>query len=86
MSTWRFSEEGFLELASHPKQHILEMHCVDFMQSTGLGFGLPREQGGEEAHALIHSIKRWAWGLHSETDRLMLIMHKHMTLVSPVLH
>ena len=50
-----------------PKQHNLEMHCVVFMQSTGLGLGLLGEQGGEEAHALISSIKRQAWGLRSET-------------------
>ena len=61
-----------------PKQHILEMHCVDFMQSTWLGLGLLGEQGGEEAHALINSIKRRAWGLRSQTDRLMLLMHEHM--------
>ena len=43
-----------------PKQHILEMHCADFMQSTGLGLGLLGEQGGEEAHALISTIKHRA--------------------------
>ena len=36
------------------------MHCVDFMQSTGLDLGLLDEQGGEEAHALINPIKRRA--------------------------
>ena len=40
-----------------PKQHILEVHCVDFMQNTGFGLGLLGEQGGE-AHALINLIKQ----------------------------
>ena len=68
-----------------PKQHISEVHCADFMQNTGFWLDLLGEQGGEEAHALINSIKRRAWGLRSETNRLMLIMHEHMALVSPVL-
>ena len=38
-----------------PKQHILEVHCVDFMQNTGFWLGLLGEQGGEGAHALINS-------------------------------
>ena len=64
------------------KHHIVAMHCVDFMQNTGLGLGLHGEQGEQEADALINSLKRRAWGLRSETDRLMLIMHEHIIIIN----
>ena len=55
------------------KHHILEMHCVDFMQSTGLGLGLLREQGGEEALTRFDQFNQTAGMATSLRDRLMLI-------------
>ena len=69
-----------------PKQHILECHCVDFMKTWRFGLGFLGEQGGEETHAVVNTMKRRTWGLRKETQKLQFIMQEHMALVSLALH
>ena len=68
-----------------PKQHILEQHCVPFIRRYGFGLGLHGEQGGEETHAVVNRLKRRAWGMKNEAEKLRVIMTEHMAIVSPTL-
>lgn len=36
------------------KQHILECHCLDWIEKWGYGLGLHGEQGGESSHAAVN--------------------------------
>ena len=36
-----------------PKHHLLESHCLPFIEKFKVGLGLMGEQGGEESHAFI---------------------------------
>ena len=56
------------------------------MKTLRFGLGLLGKQGGKEIHAVVNTLKRRAWGLGSETQKLQLIMKEHMALVSPALH
>ena len=58
---------------------------ISCTEKKGFWLGLLSEHGGEGAPALIISLKQQAWRLGLESDRLMLIMHEHVALVSPVL-
>jgi hypothetical protein len=68
-----------------PKQHILEKHCVTWIKTWGFGLALHGEQGGEEMHAAINRLKRRAWGLRNNEDRLRLLMKEQHILASPML-
>ena len=59
-----------------PKQHLLECHCIPFIEKWGFGLGLLGEQGGEECHAFINILKSRTYGVTSrlgDTDIFRLI-------------
>ena len=68
-----------------PKQHILEHHCVPFIQKTKIGLGLLGEQGTELCHQTIKRIEKKAKGINNETDHMYYVMKKQMIQMSPVL-
>ena len=53
------------------------------MRQHGFGLGLHGEQGGEEVHAVVNCLKRRAWGMKSEEEKMSVIMTEHMCMVSP---
>ena len=48
----------FPEVRVIPKQHLLESHCVPWIQRWGFGLSLHGEQGGEEAQATVNCLKK----------------------------
>ena len=77
-----FYRTEFHRVRITPKQHLLEHHCVPFMRQHGFGLGLHGEQGGEEVHAVVNCLKRRAWGMKSEEEKMSVIMTEHMCMVS----
>ena len=80
-----FYRTHFSEVRIIPKQHILEAHCVQWIRRWGFGLAFHGEQGGEEMHATVNTLKRRAWGLKNDEDRLCLLMKEQLTQASPVL-
>jgi hypothetical protein len=68
-----------------PKQHILESHCIPFIQRTKFGLGLMGEQGGEQLHASINVLNRRFCAVRRPEKKLELIMKRHHLQVSPLL-
>ena len=81
-----FYRREFPEVRVIPKQHLLESHCVPWIQRWGFGLCLHGEQGGEETHAAINCLKRRVWGLWSKEQQLRVLMKEHMAIVSPLFH
>ena len=81
-----FYRREFPEVRVIPKQHLLESHCVPWIQNWGFGLCLHGEQGGEETHATINCLKRRVWGLWSKEQQLRVLMEEHMAIVSPLFH
>ena len=73
----------FPEVHVIPKQHLLEAHCIPWLEQWGIGLSLHGEQGGEETHATINTLKRRVWGLKCPQQRLKVLMTEHLALVSP---
>ena len=80
-----FYRKTFTETRITPKQHLLEYHCVPFMERFGFGLGLHGEQGGEEIHAVINQRKRRAWGMKSNKERLRVMMTQQLMSIAPAL-
>ena len=68
-----------------PKQHILEQHCLPFIENHRLGLGLLGEQGGAVIHASISKLERRTMAIRNEKRRLKMIMECHLLQVSPSL-
>ena len=49
-----------------PKQHFLEKHCVQWIQTYGFGMGFHAEQGGELIHATVARLERRAIAVRNE--------------------
>ena len=49
-----------------PKQHILEHHCVPFIQLTNIGLGCLGEQGTEASHQAVKKLEKRASGLKQD--------------------
>ena len=43
------------------------------------------EQGGEEMHATVSTLKRRAWGLRNDEGRIRLLVKEQLIQASPVL-
>lgn len=80
-----FYRSTFTDVRIIPKQHILESHCVPWIRNWGFGLGLHGEQGGEQIHALVNQLKRRAWGMKKDEDRLRVLMTEQLTRSSPML-
>ena len=65
-----FYRAHFSEVRIIPKQHILEAHRVQRTSRWGFGLAFHGQQGGEEMHPTVSILKRRAWGLENDEDRL----------------
>ena len=81
-----FYREQFPRIQIIPKQHLLEAHCMPWLRRWGIGLALHGEQGGEETHATVNSLKRRVWGIRCPQQRLKVLMTEHLTIVSPYFH
>ena len=80
-----FYRARFPEVRIILKQDVLEAHCVQWIRRWEFGLALHGEQGGEEIHATVNRIKRRAWGMRNDEDRLRPLMKELRTRASPVL-
>ena len=60
-----------------PKMHILEHHCLPFIESFGFGLGLLGEQGGELIHHTLAKIERRIHGIKSTNKRIRSTVEAH---------
>ncbi|XP_070178247.1 uncharacterized protein [Littorina saxatilis] len=75
----------FTESTVIPKQHLLESHCVDFMRLWKFGLALHGEQGGEETHSFVNTLKGRVLGINNDEDKIRVLMKEQLTIVSPLL-
>ena len=60
-----------------PKIHMLENHCVPFIETFGFGLGLLGEQGGELIHATIAKIEKRTQGIRKRSKQLKSTVEAH---------
>ena len=65
-----------------PKHHILEHHCIHFIQKHRFGQGLLREQGGELLHSTIGKIQKRTRAMRDESSQLKTTMNLHLLQTS----
>ena len=53
-----FFRSQFSNILVTPKQHLLEVYCIPFLQRNRFGLALHGEQGGEETHTTINLLKK----------------------------
>ena len=68
-----------------PKMHILEHHCLPFIETFGFGLGLLGEQGGESVHASMSVIEKRTSGIRNPVKRMRLTVEAHYVQNSPSL-
>ena len=82
----------FPEVRVTPKQHLLESHCVPWIQMWVFGLSLHGEQGGEGAQATVNCLKKTNKQtknnvlLKNKEEQLRVLMTEHMTMVFPLFH
>ncbi|KAL8595286.1 hypothetical protein ACOMHN_020039 [Nucella lapillus] len=81
-----YFRQAFPHVAVIPKQHLLEHHCVPWIRRWGTGMALLGEQGGEETHATVNSLKRRVDGLKNHQHRLKTLLREQLMLVAPAFH
>ena len=60
-----------------PKMHILEHHCLPFIENYGFGLGLMGEQGGEQLHASMTQFQQRMGGIRNPQKRLRSTIEAH---------
>ena len=80
-----FFRQHFKDVKIIPKQHILECHCLPWIEQSVFGLGFHGEQGGESSHAAVNRTKRKSYGLKGEEEKLRYIMKEQLTHTSPVM-
>ena len=68
-----------------PKQHMLEVHCVNWIKKWGCGMGLLGEQGIEQLHSTVNQLKRRTWGMRRTADSLRTQMTEALFRTSPAI-
>ena len=68
-----------------PKQHILEHHCLSFIETYGFGLGLLGEQGGELLHASMSQFEKRSVGIRNPLKRMRSVIESHRIQNSPSL-
>jgi biotin operon repressor len=68
-----------------PKQHILEAHCVPWMEKWRFGLGFHGEQALEAMHATMNRLNRRAHGIRNQGDRLAMLMTEQLVQSSPAI-
>ena len=66
-----------------PKQHILEKHCVTWVQNYGFGMALHGEQGGELIHASVAKIERRGLAIKNVQTQLKFILKTQHLQTTP---
>ena len=69
-----------------PKQHILESHCLPFIQKHKMGLGLLGEQGGELIHCTIATLEKRMVCIGKGERKMKTLMECHLLQVAPSLH
>ena len=69
-----------------PKQHILEAHCITWIQRYGFGLALHGEQGGELIHATIAKAEVCGRHIRNAEKRMDTVLRAHLLMTSPRLH
>ena len=69
-----------------PKQHILESHCLPFIQKHKMGLGLLGEQGGELIHGTIATLEKRMACIRKVERKMKTLMECHLLQVAPCLH
>ena len=65
-----------------PKHHVLEHHCIPFIQRYRFGLGLLGEQGGELLHSTIGKIQKRTQAMKDEACQLQSTMKSHLLQTS----
>ena len=68
------------------KQHILESHCLPFIQKHKMGLGLLGEQGGELIHCTIATLEKRMACIRKVDRKMKTLMECHLLQVAPSLH
>ena len=68
-----------------PKMHILEHHCLPFIENYGFGISLMGEQGGEQLHTSMTRFEQRMSGIRNQQKRLRSTIEAHHAQNSPVL-
>ena len=68
-----------------PKLHMLERHCLPFIERWGFGLGLLGEQGGEMMHANVAKIERRMIGMKDKSANLRAVVRAHRLQNTPSL-
>ena len=68
-----------------PKQHILEYHCMPFIERTMCGLGLLGEQGTEMSHQTVKKIEKRALGVVNECEKMKFVMKTLIIQTAPAL-
>ena len=80
-----FFRAEFPRIQIIPKQHLLEHHCVPWVQRYGMGISLLSEQGGESSHSIINSLMINARGIRDKQLQLTHLLRQQLALVAPAL-
>ena len=65
-----------------PKMHILECHCLPFIQQTGFGLGFLGEQGGELLHSTLAKVEKRFSSMRKKGHQLKAAVEAHRVLNS----
>ena len=68
-----------------PKQHILEKHCIPFIEKHKFGLGMLGEQGTELSHQTMHKLESRARGIIDKKERMSFVFKTHLLQLSPKL-
>ena len=66
-----------------PKQHILEVHIVEWLSRWNTGLGLHSEHGVEQTHATFNRLKESFTSIRNPLTKLLCIMGEHHVRTSP---
>ena len=66
-----------------PKHHILESHCIPFIERHKFGLGLLGEQGGELIHSTVSKLEKRTHAMRNETTQLKTVMQLSHLQTSP---
>ena len=86
-----FFREKFPEEPVTPKQHMLEEHVQHmleghvpvWLQHWKFGMALHGEQGVEQTHAVINTLKTRVRGIKNNKQRIDMLMKEHHLVTTP---
>ena len=69
-----------------PKLHILEHHCIEWIEKYEFGLAAHGEQAGEAVHASVALLERRGRGIRDKQTQMRIIVSSQHLQASPVLH